>query len=135
MNRWVAYYDHETGEIGDVTHGSPGSLIAHRRPYVDLPDYRVDWALTHIVVDDQLVPRPAEALAALRLELAMADLRNKRMALLKTEVDPIAGSQLRWAALSAEQQTALAAYRQALLDWPSTEPDPLNPTPPAEPEV
>lgn len=135
MSAWVAFYDHETGEITAVTSGTRGSLIAHRRPYVELPEWRPDWQETHVVVDHQLVERPAEALAALRLKRALAALRNTRMALLRTEVDPIAGNHLRWEALTAERRADLAAYREALLDWPETEPDPLNPTPPPAPEI
>lgn len=44
--------------------------------------------------------------------------RNKRDMLLITEVDPVAGNALRWAALTADQQQVLADYRQALLDVP-----------------
>lgn len=134
MTMTVAFYDYESGEITSITQGLAGSLIAHHRPYVVLPEFRRDWAETHVVVDDQLVERSAEDLAALRLERAIAALRNMRMALLRTEVDPIVTNPIRWGELSGEQQAALTAYRQALLDWPDTETDPLNPTPPTPPE-
>lgn len=135
MRQVVAFYDHETGEITAITQGSPGSLIAHRQPFVLLPEYRPDWDLTHIVVDDQLAERPAEGLAALRLEAAMARLRERRDGYLRSQVDPLVTNPLRWAALSPDQQAAMAAYRQALLDWPEVEADPLNPTPPTPPEI
>lgn len=135
MKDWVAFYDHETGEITAITSGTPGSLIAHRRPYAALTEYRIDWDQTHIVVNDQVVPRPAAALEALRLERALSALRQWRAGLLKNEVDPIVTNPLRWDALTQPQQEALLAYRLALLDWPEAETDPLNPTPPVAPEI
>jgi hypothetical protein len=42
--------------------------------------------------------------------------REKRNALLSTEVDPVVSNPLRWADLSAEKQAEWAAYRRALLD-------------------
>ena len=49
---------------------------------------------------------------------AAAAVRAERDMKLATEVDPIAGNALRWAALTADQQQAWADYRQALLDIP-----------------
>jgi len=51
-------------------------------------------------------------------EAAAQAVRGERDMKLATEVDPIAGNALRWAALSAEEQAAWAVYRQALLDVP-----------------
>lgn len=48
-----------------------------------------------------------------------ADVRMQRDQLLALDVDPIATNPLRWSTLSSDQQQALAAYRQALLDVPS----------------
>ena len=45
-----------------------------------------------------------------------AVIRATRNAKLANEVDPIVSNQLRWADMTAEQQAAWAAYRQALLD-------------------
>ena len=44
--------------------------------------------------------------------------RTRRNALLLSEVDPIAGNALRWAALDADTQATWSTYRQALLDVP-----------------
>jgi hypothetical protein len=55
-------------------------------------------------------------------------------AFLLGDVDAIATNALRWAALTAEQQQALAAYRQALLDVPQQSGFPHNVTWPAKPE-
>ena len=51
-------------------------------------------------------------------EEVAAEVRAERDRRLATEVDPIAGNALRWAALTAEEQQAWADYRQALLDVP-----------------
>lgn len=66
----------------------------------------------------------AEAAAAVRAE------RDEKLA---TEVDPIAGNALRWAALTAEQQQAWADYRQALLDIPQQSGFPHNVVWPTKP--
>lgn len=50
---------------------------------------------------------------------AAAEARFQRDQLLTTSVDPVVTNPLRWAALGAEQQQALAVYRQALLDVPA----------------
>lgn len=60
------------------------------------------------------VPPTQEELDA----MAAANVRSERDLKLATEVDPIAGNALRWAALTAEEQQAWADYRQALLDVP-----------------
>ena len=46
-------------------------------------------------------------------------IRQKRNSKLQSEVDPVAGNTLRWAALTSEQQTAWATYRTALLNVPA----------------
>ena len=46
-------------------------------------------------------------------------IRQKRNSKLQSEVDPVAGNALRWAALTSEQQTAWATYRTALLNVPA----------------
>ena len=60
---------------------------------------------------DWVPPTQAELDAAKSQEI-----RYQRDIKLATEVDPIAGNALRWAALTADKQAAWAAYRQALLD-------------------
>ena len=49
---------------------------------------------------------------------AAAEVRSTRDSLLRSDVDPVAGNALRWAALTSEQQTAWATYRTALLNVP-----------------
>ena len=65
---------------------------------------------------------------------AAAEVRYVRNVKLYTEVDPIAGNTLRWAALTSEKQTAWAAYRQALLDVPQQAGFPHDITWPNKPE-
>ena len=64
---------------------------------------------------------------------AAAAIRAERDMKLATEVDPIAGNALRWAALTAEQQQAWADYRQALLDIPQQSGFPHNVVWPTKP--
>ena len=66
-------------------------------------------------------------------EAAAQAVRAERDMKLATEVDPIAGNALRWAALDADTQAAWAAYRQALLDVPAQAGFPHNVTWPEEP--
>ena len=64
---------------------------------------------------------------------AAASVRGERDMKLTTEVDPIAGSALRWAALTDQERKDLAAYRQALLDVPDQPGFPHDVTWPKEP--
>lgn len=76
-----------------------------------------------------VAPTAAEVEAAKTVEV-----RAERDAKLASEVDPIAGNTLRWAALSAAKQTEWATYRQALLDVPQQSGFPMSvawPTKPA----
>jgi hypothetical protein len=57
-------------------------------------------------------------------EQALSMVRNQRDRLLAEEVDPIVTNPLRWADLTAEQQTAWTNYRRALLDITTTYPNP-----------
>ena len=77
-------------------------------------------------------PYTEEEIAAM-LAFVPEQVRAERDMKLATEVDPIAGNALRWAALSAEEQAAWAAYRQALLDVPSQAGFPDNVTWPVKP--
>ncbi len=61
--------------------------------------------------------------------------RAERDMKLATEVDPIAGNALRWAALDVATQATWAAYRQALLDIPAQAGFPHNVTWPEVPSV
>lgn len=68
-------------------------------------------------------------------KLASDNARYQRDMKLTTEVDPIAGNALRWAALTAAQQQAWADYRQALLDIPQQSGFPHDVVWPTKPEV
>ena len=68
------------------------------------------------------------------LDAQAADsIRSERDMKLSSEVDPIAGNALRWAALDADTQATWAAYRQALLDVPQQAGFPDNVTWPEKP--
>jgi len=58
-----------------------------------------------------------ESIKVFMLQALADELRNQRDARLK-QFDAIVSNPLRWAEFSAEQQSELAAYRQALLDVP-----------------
>ena len=66
-------------------------------------------------------------------EAEAKSVRYTRDVKLATEVDPISGNALRWAALDADTQAAWAAYRQALLDVPAQADFPYNVTWPTAP--
>lgn len=66
-------------------------------------------------------------------EAAAQAARAERDRKLATEVDPIAGNALRWAALDADTQAAWATYRQALLDVPNQAGFPNDVTWPTKP--
>lgn len=76
------------------------------------------------------VPPTQEELDA----MAAKSVREQRDFKLATEVDPIAGNALRWAALTPEKQTEWADYRQALLNIPEQAGFPHNVTWPTKPE-
>ena len=59
--------------------------------------------------------------------------RDSRDNILVKYVDPLTTNTLRWNDLSSEEQTALSAYRQALLDVPQQEGFPHTHTFPEEP--
>ena len=65
---------------------------------------------------------------------AAAGVRGERDMLLVTEVDPIVSNPLRWADMTAEQQSAWTAYRTALLDITDQAGFPHNVTWPTKPE-
>ena len=89
--------------------------------------YTVDHADTDTTIDNDAVialigtdfaayvaPTDAELATA-----SAAQVRSTRDSKLQSEVDPVAGNALRWAALTSEQQTAWATYRTALLNVPA----------------
>ncbi|KQZ31732.1 hypothetical protein [Caulobacter sp. Root1472] len=124
-----------SGPIVECVEATEELLQGLGRPFKAVSEFREDWNFTHEIVDDQVVPRDPELLAALRLAPARKRLKVLRDALLADNFDAIRTNPERWDPLSAEQQQALLDYRQALLRWPASETDPLNPTPPTPPEL
>lgn len=53
-------------------------------------------------------------------------IRSTRDSILANTVDPLVSNPLRWGGMTAEQQAAWAAYRQALLDIPQQSGFPHN---------
>lgn len=76
------------------------------------------------------LPQPQEEIDA---EVAAA-VRARRNSILKRSVDPVASNALRWSSMTADQQQAWAAYRQALLDIPQQPGFPHEVTWPSKPE-
>lgn len=105
--------------------------------------YTLDPADTDMTInnDDLLVAMEASGdvaayvpptQAELDAELARVE-REARNRKLETEVDSIVTNVLRWGALSAAEQSALATYRQALLDVPQQSGFPKRHTWPIKP--
>lgn len=86
------------------------------------------------LIGDNFAPYVPPTQAELDAAAAQA-VRVERDMKLATEVDPIAGNALRWAALDADTQAAWAAYRQALLDVPAQAGFPHNVTWPEVPST
>ena len=115
---------------------------------IDHPDYgwipyTVDPTDTDTTIDndalmdligDSFAPYVPPTQAELDEASARA-VRATRDMKLATEVDPIAGNALRWAALDVGTQAAWAAYRQALLDVPAQAGFPHNVTWPEVPST
>lgn len=106
-------------------------------PYL-LTDYDTDKTIDNdavmALIGDNFVAYVPPTQAELD-EAAAQAVRAERDMKLATEVDPIAGNALRWAALDADTQAAWAAYRQALLDVPTQAGFPHNVTWPEVPSV
>lgn len=76
-----------------------------------------DTAALHATMDAD--PATAAYVPPTQAELdatAATAVRQQRDTILATQFDPIVSNPLRWADLSAEQQSEWAAYRRALLD-------------------
>ena len=90
-------------------------------PYL-LTDYDTDNTINNDEVMALIGTDFAAYVAPTDAELATAaaaQVRSTRDSKLQSEVDPVAGNALRWAALTSEQQTAWATYRTALLNVPA----------------
>lgn len=81
----------------------------------DDPDATVDNDAVKAILGSNIAAYVPPTQAELDAQAAAA-VRSQRDYLLGTEVDPIVSNPLRWADMTAEQQTAWAAYRTALLD-------------------
>ena len=96
-------------------------------------DMTIDNSALRDLIGDNFSPYVAptqEELDAAQAVIVRAE-RDRR---LSSEVDPVVSNPLRWADLSSEEQTEVAAYRTALLDVPQQPGFPHNvtwPTPPA----
>jgi hypothetical protein len=104
-------------------------------PYL-LTDYDTDTTIDNeavmALIGDNFtayVSPTQEELDAAKAQAVRAD-RDQQLLV----VDTIAGNALRWASLSAEQQSEWAAYRQALLDIPQQAGFPDTVTWPTEPQ-
>jgi len=132
----VVFYDPETGRI---TH----TMRAHRdhiesgaqgEAWVEVDEERPDWDVTHKVIDGKVVVREQAEIDDERRQWSAQSLRATRDGRLMHEVDPLVCNPLRWNALTPDQQEAVKAYRQALLDLTHTTPDPLNVVWPQKPD-
>ena len=107
-------------KLADIQNGVVCNVIVVNPKAV--PDWAASWPeIPDAFGTGDLFENGAFAPAPVDLIALAASVRERRDAILATEVDPIASNTLRWNALTQEQQAALAAYRQALLDVPQQE--------------
>ena len=96
-------------------------------------DMTIDNSALRDLIGDNFSPYVAPTQEELDAAQAVI-VREERDRRLSSEVDPVVSNPLRWADLSSEEQTEVAAYRTALLDVPQQPGFPHNvtwPTPPA----
>jgi len=84
----------------------------------DDTDMTVDNSVLLELIGSDYAAYVAPTAEEITAELA-ASVRGQRDGLLASDVDPIAGNALRWAALTDAQRTAWGNYRTALLDLPA----------------
>ncbi|MEH0194582.1 hypothetical protein V7S57_02485 [Caulobacter sp. CCNWLY153] len=131
----VILFDRQTRRITECRVLPEADAMRLEQPWREVFEDRPDWDVTHEMDEnDDPVPRDPAVIQAEKVRPAMSRLRVGRDALLREQVDPLVMNPLRWSALWPDQQSQVVAYRQALLDWPAAETDPLNPTPPTKPE-
>lgn len=96
-------------------------------------DMTIDNSALRDLIGDNFSPYVAPTQEELDAAQAVI-VREERDRRLSSEVDPVVSNPLRWADLSSEEQTEVAAYRTALLDVPQQPGFPSTvswPTPPA----
>ena len=96
------------------------------------PDTTIDNDAVMALIGTDFDSYVAPTVAEIATDLAITE-RSKRDGLLQSEVDPIAGNALRWAALSSDDQSAWATYRTALLNVPAQSGFPNSITWPTKP--
>ena len=129
--RNASYIDADGNIDCEINHPEYGWI-----PYT-LSDNDTDTTIDNVVVKAILGSDIAPYVPPTQEELdaqAAAAVRGRRDYLLATEVDPIVSNPLRWADLTAEQQSAWTAYRTALLDITDQEGFPHSVTWPTKPE-
>jgi len=84
----------------------------------DDTDMTVDNSVLLELIGSDYAAYVAPTAEEITAELA-ASVKGQRDGLLASDVDPIAGNALRWAALTDAQRTAWGNYRTALLDLPA----------------
>ena len=99
----------------------------------DDTDMTVDNSVLLELIGSDYAAYVAPTAEEITAELA-ASVRGQRDGLLASDVDPIAGNALRWAALTSANREAWSDYRQALLDLPAQAGFPNTITWPAKPE-
>ena len=99
----------------------------------DDTDMTVDNSVLLELIGSDYAAYVAPTAEEITAELA-ASVRGQRDGLLASDVDPIAGNALRWAALTSANREAWSDYREALLDltaqagFPNTVTWPTKPT-------
>ena len=100
----------------EINHPEHGWIPYHLSP--DDTDMTVDNSVLLGLIGSDYAAYVAPTAEEIATALAASE-RAKRDSLLASDVDPIAGNALRWAALTDSERTAWTNYRTALLDVPA----------------
>ena len=99
----------------EINHPEAGWIGYHLTPWDK--DMTIDNAVLLELIGADFAPYVPPTQEELDAE-ASVNVRSERDRLLRWVIDPIVSNSLRWADLSAQEQSDVSAYRLALLDVP-----------------
>ena len=122
-------------EGNDLSTFSPYDLVIIKVDDVDGNKCFPTWTEDKRLLWTYDIPTNTITKPTLTNDMLSDDVRTKRDGLLATQVDPLVTNPLRWAALSAGEQTIVTDYRQLLLDVPQQGTFPTSVTWPVVPAL